>query len=180
MWFNLAMGDPSEITRKKALHMNEQLSTILSKAMRTASLMLLCKLGLELVDVAVKIALSVMDRPARAVPTLSFDASASGSSGASNTSNSQRKYTVALYHEMQLEELIKMNLTDQECFVALLLLNGERNQSIAKKMHLAESTVKFHVGNILKKSKTNSRHEFCDIIHADMLDSLDDMIDSRP
>lgn len=68
--------------------------------------------------------------------------------------------TVKLYYAMQLEELMQYKLSSTEQHVAALILHGETNKDIAKKLRLAESTVKKHVQKILSKTGTANRIEF--------------------
>ncbi|MES2125699.1 MAG: response regulator [Pseudomonadota bacterium] len=48
-------------------------------------------------------------------------------------------------------------LTPREKEIIAFLAHGESNKGIARKLDLAESTVKIHVQNVLKKLKLNSR-----------------------
>lgn len=62
------------------------------------------------------------------------------------------------------DELIRHNLTKKETVVAQHMLNGEGTSRIAKRLHLSIPGVKYHVGNILSKTKKNTREEFCNLI----------------
>ncbi len=57
--------------------------------------------------------------------------------------------------ERPVSELDK--LTPREKDILACLAQGESNKSIARKLDLAESTVKIHVQNVLKKLKLSSR-----------------------
>ncbi len=50
-------------------------------------------------------------------------------------------------------------LSPQELQVLNLLVQGLSNKQIASRLELAERTVEFHVGNILKKLEVSSRTE---------------------
>ena len=50
-------------------------------------------------------------------------------------------------------------LTQRECEVKMLLLKGLKNPSIAEELGISVSTVKAHVGSILKKSGVKNRVE---------------------
>jgi len=54
-------------------------------------------------------------------------------------------------------ELKKLNLTDREYEVLLLLTKGNSNAEIADKLFLSLSTVKTHVSNLFVKLAVNSR-----------------------
>ncbi|XUL99513.1 response regulator transcription factor [Streptomyces venezuelae ATCC 10712] len=43
---------------------------------------------------------------------------------------------------------------------------GHRNRRIAEQLHISESTVKFHVANILNKLGVDSRGEAAALFHA--------------
>lgn len=53
----------------------------------------------------------------------------------------------------------RFNLTERERQVLHLVLQGKTNQEIATEKHLALSTVKVHVHNILQKTESPNRHE---------------------
>lgn len=70
----------------------------------------------------------------------------------------------AYMSEKQQSELIRQSkliepLTERENEVLSLILDGKANKEIAAAMFIGESTVKFHVGNILSKYAVNSRAE---------------------
>jgi DNA-binding NarL/FixJ family response regulator len=46
------------------------------------------------------------------------------------------------------------------------LARGHRNRVIAQELHISESTVKFHVANILTKLRVASRGEASALFHA--------------
>ena len=50
-------------------------------------------------------------------------------------------------------------LSPQELQVLSLLVDGMNNKQIACRMEIAERTVEFHVGNVLKKLEVSSRTE---------------------
>ena len=54
---------------------------------------------------------------------------------------------------------IKSNLSDQEFRVLQLISDGHSNKEIAAQLHIAESTVKSHVSNILAKFNAKRRTE---------------------
>lgn len=51
------------------------------------------------------------------------------------------------------------HLTGREFEVWHLMSAGKSNRDIAKELYLSERTVKYHVGNILRKTGTHSRAE---------------------
>jgi DNA-binding CsgD family transcriptional regulator/MFS family permease len=53
----------------------------------------------------------------------------------------------------------KYGLTKREGEVLRLVLGGSSNMEICSLLFVSESTVKFHIGNILKKTKTSNRSE---------------------
>ncbi len=53
--------------------------------------------------------------------------------------------------------MIEHNLTEKECAIIHLLLNGKSNGEIAKNMEISINTVKFHLQNIYRKLGTNNR-----------------------
>lgn len=62
------------------------------------------------------------------------------------------------------DELGRYNLTKQEVVVAQHVLDGEGTARIAKRLYLSVSGVKYHIGNILAKTKKRNREEFCTLI----------------
>jgi DNA-binding NarL/FixJ family response regulator len=50
-------------------------------------------------------------------------------------------------------------LTDRELNVLRLVANGMSNRGIGAQLHLSETTVKFHVRNIMRKLDATSRAE---------------------
>lgn len=54
---------------------------------------------------------------------------------------------------------IKYGLSGRECEVFRLLIDGCSNMEAADKLYISESTVKFHVSNILKKTNCRNRTE---------------------
>lgn len=54
-------------------------------------------------------------------------------------------------------EADKARLTPRECEILACLAHGDSNKLIARKLDVAESTVKIHVQNILKKLSLSSR-----------------------
>lgn len=55
-------------------------------------------------------------------------------------------------------------LSERECQVTALLLQGKTYRTIAKELHISENTVKYYVKNIYSKFNINSRAELIDII----------------
>ena len=51
----------------------------------------------------------------------------------------------------------RFQLTDREVNVVQHLLKGMTNKEIANEMHVTEQTVKEHIKNIMKKTKTLTR-----------------------
>lgn len=66
---------------------------------------------------------------------------------------------VRKYHVLQAEALAEYGLTEREMDVALHLLHGIAYSHIAQSLMLTESTIRFHVGNILRKCNTKNRHD---------------------
>ena len=57
-------------------------------------------------------------------------------------------------------------LGTRELEVLERLALGQRNRSIAEDLHISESTVKFHVANILTKLSVTTRTEAAALYHA--------------
>ncbi|MGW2862563.1 LuxR C-terminal-related transcriptional regulator [Streptomyces sp. NPDC001205] len=57
-------------------------------------------------------------------------------------------------------------LHPREAEVLAHLARGHRNRTIAQELHISESTVKFHVANILAKLGVSSRGEAAAVLHA--------------
>ena len=55
-------------------------------------------------------------------------------------------------------------LSKREKEIIPLLMKGYKNKEIAKLLFITESTIKTHIKNIYKKTKTNSRYEFFNMI----------------
>jgi len=66
-------------------------------------------------------------------------------------------------HKILLQE--KYGLSIREVAIALEVLNDKTNKEIAAKLFIAESTVKKHVQNILRKTTVTNRQEFKKLIH---------------
>jgi len=66
-------------------------------------------------------------------------------------------------HKTLLQE--KYGLSIREVAIALEVLNDKTNKEIAAKLFIAESTVKKHVQNILRKTTVTNRQEFKKLIH---------------
>ena len=58
----------------------------------------------------------------------------------------------ALYSEM-------FNLTSREMEILQLLKDGRSDLEIADKLYISKNTVRFHISNLLKKTKVSSRIE---------------------
>lgn len=76
----------------------------------------------------------------------------------------QRQYALVITEEQSLQARckdfeIKYNLSGREREVFRLLIAGCSNLEVAGKLYIAESTVKFHVSNILKKTGCRNRTE---------------------
>lgn len=56
-----------------------------------------------------------------------------------------------------------LGLSKRESEVAGLILEGQTNKEIEEKLFISISTVKFHVGNIYKKSSVQSRNQFINL-----------------
>jgi DNA-binding NarL/FixJ family response regulator len=54
---------------------------------------------------------------------------------------------------------VRSPLTDRELNVLRLVANGLSNRGIGADLHLSETTVKFHVRNIMRKLDATSRAE---------------------
>ena len=55
------------------------------------------------------------------------------------------------------ERTHQSDLSDQEHEVIRLMALGKTNLEIAELLHISESTVKFHVGNLMTKLKVNDQ-----------------------
>lgn len=63
-------------------------------------------------------------------------------------------------HEDKINSFkVKYNLSTREKDVLELLIDGASNAEIADRLYVSENTVRFHVGNILKKTECKSRKE---------------------
>ena len=60
---------------------------------------------------------------------------------------------------MNITQLQDEALSDREFEVLELLARGCKNREIAKALEIEECTVRFHVGNILKKLSVKNRTE---------------------
>lgn len=67
--------------------------------------------------------------------------------------------TEALVQAMQREELPGIDLSERELAVLGLIADGLTNTEIAGRLWIAESTVRFHVSNILSKLGAHNRAE---------------------
>jgi len=59
------------------------------------------------------------------------------------------------------DQFIQMGLSPRERSIALLIMEGKTNKAIGNQLFIAESTVKKHVQNILRKTQCDNRQEFC-------------------
>lgn len=69
---------------------------------------------------------------------------------------------VALYRrfpEMTIDPALMSRLTFRELEIASLLLRGRRTPTIAKALHLSQSTVRNHLSSIYAKAGVHSQHE---------------------
>lgn len=76
----------------------------------------------------------------------------------------QRLYIPIVTEEKSLQTRydefeLKYGLSGRECEVFRLLIDGRSNPEVADKLFISESTVKFHVSNILKKTTCHNRTE---------------------
>lgn len=76
----------------------------------------------------------------------------------------QKLYIPTMHLECNREDLLKhfekkYNLTKRESEVFRLVLQGNSNSEIMGMLYVSESTVKFHIGNILKKTGCTNRSE---------------------
>ena len=69
------------------------------------------------------------------------------------------------------DELKRYALTKKEIVVAQHILNGEGTAAIAKRLRLSVPGVKYHVRNILAKTKRRTREDFCALIRLGVADS---------
>ena len=67
--------------------------------------------------------------------------------------------TEALVRAMQREDLPEVDLSERELAVLGLVADGLTNAEIAGRLWIAESTVRFHVSNILSKLGAHNRAE---------------------
>lgn len=65
---------------------------------------------------------------------------------------------------MREDELKRYDLTKKEIVVAQHILDGVGNADIAKRLRLSVSGVKYHVSNILLKTRRRSREELCRLV----------------
>ncbi|MCL1803287.1 MAG: response regulator transcription factor [Eubacteriaceae bacterium] len=56
------------------------------------------------------------------------------------------------------------SLTERETMILEGLANGKQNPEIAYEMFISESTVKFHVGNVLRKLGLKNRRQVCEML----------------
>jgi DNA-binding NarL/FixJ family response regulator len=70
-------------------------------------------------------------------------------------------YRQALVAEKK--EANKLCLTLREQNVKALILAGLQNKEIADKLNIETRTVKYHVGNILRKHSVQNRHELAEL-----------------
>ncbi|TPV50957.1 helix-turn-helix transcriptional regulator [Pseudarthrobacter phenanthrenivorans] len=68
-----------------------------------------------------------------------------------------------------LAEAADWNLGERELEVLQLLAAGQRNRSIAAKLHISENTVKFHLRNLYRKIGASSRTEAMALAHSNGL-----------
>ena len=61
-------------------------------------------------------------------------------------------------------EFRNYHLSDTEKSIAMCILASDTNSSIAKKLYLSDSTIKYHIRNIYKKTKCNDRNTFIKLI----------------
>jgi len=59
----------------------------------------------------------------------------------------------------RLAETTPQGITGRETEILNLLKSGNTSQSIANRLHISERTVKFHIGNILRKLQAKNRLE---------------------
>lgn len=74
----------------------------------------------------------------------------------------QQLYTVVAQvsqGQAALPELIAPTLSDREQEIMRLLSQGLRDRDIANRLHISESTVRFHVNNTLTKLKAKNRYQ---------------------
>ena len=64
-----------------------------------------------------------------------------------------------MIQEMKRPTSPAYDLTDREKEILVLMVDGLPNSTIADKLFVSHSTVKFHVSNILSKLGVNSRTE---------------------
>lgn len=62
---------------------------------------------------------------------------------------------------------LKHDLSPREKEILSLLLTKETTASIAKQLFVSESTVKFHVHNLLQKTGCKSRKELTELFYTD-------------
>jgi two-component system, NarL family, response regulator LiaR len=65
----------------------------------------------------------------------------------------------ALVQGLKQEKTKNYDLTEREREILALMVEGMPNQEIAEKLVVSQSTVKFHVSNILSKLEVNTRTE---------------------
>jgi NarL family two-component system response regulator LiaR len=65
----------------------------------------------------------------------------------------------ALVQGLKQEKAKNYDLTEREKEILALMVEGLPNQEIAEKLVVSQSTVKFHVSNILSKLEVNTRTE---------------------
>jgi DNA-binding NarL/FixJ family response regulator len=73
------------------------------------------------------------------------------------TVHSGRKYIPPNIGAKLVERMSNPELSDRELEIVLLMVDGKSTQEISAALSIAESTVKFHINNILSKLGVNDR-----------------------
>lgn len=71
-------------------------------------------------------------------------------------------------YKLHAKQLLGYDLTEQEIKVAVLSVLGEPTATIAKQLHISESTVRHALSDTYKKTKTKNRQELRRLIYLHM------------
>lgn len=98
-----------------------------------------------------------------------LDVLARSAQGSALHCNQQAYVIVKRFYELQDRALDEFGFTDQERTVIRFVLNGDTNATCARKMHLTESTVKFHRKNAYAKAGVKTHHDLVQAVRLRMI-----------